>query len=531
MRRLRSLDFALALVAGLAASGAPGPARADDARCITALNQNAAGVVKALGRNVTACVKAADEAGLPEADACAESDPKNRITKAWAKLVAQDVGGDQDRCDGTPPGFLYEGSEAANAAARRAAFNLAHEILGESLDDGLVSDGDRAQARCRHTAIRSAHAVLDAQLAVWNACKKAALKAGAASTAEVESTCFAAAETDFVDAKGKIAKAYGKLTTGVVKTCVDPALDTDALLPGRCVGTAGDEFGPSLCIVRRAKCHACNAVVGMDGVGVDCDLFDDEQANASCFSCGDGTVEPGEECDGGADGAPLCSATCQTTAQSALVYSNPCNGGTTLADEALAALGVAANTFVSDPVGFHTAFDAGGFDVVVYDGFCNGIENGVRTRLESWIAGGGRTLVAYWDLSDSASLQAALGVATLAYGNGAFRAVHADPASPANPFDLRRDFPTPLNGASSAIAFTMGQELTLAGDGVLLARLDSDAGPGAIASTSGGRVVTLGFTPEMVGANNDGAAVDGDTDGVPDMQEMWENLIALVLSN
>jgi hypothetical protein len=35
----------------------------------------------------------------------------------------------------------------------------------------------------------------------------------------------------------------------------------------------------------------------------------------------------------------------------------------------------------------------------------------------------------------------------------------------------------------------------------------------------------------MVGANDDGAAVDADADGIPDMQEMWENLTALVFSN
>jgi hypothetical protein len=229
--------------------------------------------------------------------------------------------------------------------------------------------------------------------------------------------------------------------------------------------------GPSLCAVQRAECQACNAIAGMDGLDLDCDLFDDDLANESCYVCRDAVVEPGEECDGGGRGGPLCSSTCAIEATNALIFSNPCNGGSTLADDALGALGIQANVILDDFDAFNAAFDLGGFDLVVYDGFCSTLNAGTRTRLESWVGAGGRALVAFWQLGApvNASLQAALGVTAVLYGgDGVFRPVHADPVGPFDAFDLRRSLPSPLNGTSAG-TFYMGNELAVTGDGFLLA--------------------------------------------------------------
>ena len=56
-------------------------------------------------------------------------------------------------------------------------------------------------------------------------------------------------------------------------------------------------------------------------------------------------------------------------------------------------------------------------------------------------------------------------------------------------------------------------------------------GPGAVAVTNGGRTVAIGFTPELLGVHDDAAtALDADSDTIPDMQEIWENLISIVFS-
>jgi cysteine-rich repeat protein len=522
---MRSPARCLAL-ALLAAGALTLPAHADDAKCITTLNGNAAKVAKALGKDIRGCIKSADKKGLLGAETCSYSDLKGKVVKAKQKTLDQAVAGSQDKCGGQLPAFLYEGPSVANDAASRAAAGAAHDLFGPDLDTSVVTDGDKAKAKCRDTIYKDATGFFDVQLAEFNRCKKAALKAGAASTGDVEMACFLS--DGIVDPKGKIGKSRSKLASDAGKKCA--GLDTDTLFPGECVGQSG-EPAFSTCAGRVTTCQACTALARMDGLDLDCDLFDDGADNLSCTRCGNGVIEGAEQCDDGnfAEGDG-CSATCQIESTGALVFSDPCNGGSSLADEALAGLGIPVNVIVSSFGAFNTAFDAGGFDLVIYDGFCSDIDAGTRTRLDGWVQGGNRTIVAYWDLSGD-TLETSLGVTGVQYDSGTFRDVYDDPASPVDLFTLRQSVPSPITGASSLTPYDMGQELTLTGAGFLAGRLDSDAGPGAIAVTNSDRSVVLGFTPEMVGANDDGAAVDADTDGVPDMQELWENLVAYLYSH
>jgi cysteine-rich repeat protein len=502
------------------------PAHADDAKCITTLNGNAAKVAKTLGKDVRSCVKASDKKGVLGAEACSSGDLKGKVAKAMQRTLDQAVAGSKDKCGGQLPAFLYEGPVVANDAVERAVQGAAHDLFGADLDTSVVMDGDKAKAKCRDTIYKDVGKLFDVQLAEFNRCKKAALKAGAASNADVQMACVPGDAV--ADPKGKISKTRFKFAQDAGKKCA--GLDTDVLFPGACVGESG-EPAFSTCAGRVTSCQACTALARMDGLDLDCDLFDDAAANASCTRCGNGVIEGAEQCDDGnfasGDG---CSDTCQIESTGALVFSNPCNGGSSLADEALAGLGIPVNLIVSDFTGFNNAFDAGGFDLVIYDGFCNPIDPDTETRLEGWIQGGNRTIVAYWDLSGGA-LESSLGLTGVQYDSGTFRDVYDDPMSPVDLFTLRQSVPSPITGASSGIPFDMGQELTLTGAGFLAARLDSDVGPGAIAVTNSDRSITLGFTPEMVGANDDGAAVDADADTVPDMQELWENLVAYLFSH
>jgi cysteine-rich repeat protein len=510
----RSTAFASLAAALLLAA----PAGADDVKCISALNTNAANVVKVFSKHLRGCVEAADKAGALTAAACAAVDPGNKIANAAQKAVEQDVGGAKDKCENTAPAFAYTGAGNATEFAGISAVGLSRNLFGSDLDESVVTDGSKAKKACRDAVYKDAAALLDANLAQFNACKKAALKSGVSSDEQLAAACLP--KSVLADPKQKLAPKRAKLVKDVEKKCT--GLLSTELFPGDCA----KDSALASCVERAAQCRACTAIARIDGLAPECDLYDNGTADDSCAVCGDSAIEGAETCDDGnthdGDG---CSSTCQFS--SALVFSNPCNGGSTRADDALATFGGPVHLVVDDFTAFNTAFDAGGFDLVVFDSFCDAIEDSASARLQTWAAGGGRLLIAYWGLHSDNSLEAALGVSSVVYYDD-FRDVFADPASPTNFFTLDHTFPSPLTGSDPGDDYAIGQELTLTGAGFLAARLDSTSGPGAIAVTNSGRTVVLGFTPELSGTNDSGPIVDADLDGVGDMQELWENVIRYV---
>ncbi len=191
-----------------------------------------------------------------------------------------------------------------------------------------------------------------------------------------------------------------------------------------------------------------------------------------------------------------------------------------LAPAAVTAMG-GTPTLTETDSAFAAAFDAGGFSAIVIDAPYETLPSGIESRLSTWVAGGGRLVFAYWDLDGSPTLQTLLGVSTSDYFTP--KSVYADPASPVDVFSFKQVLPSPLAGAVDEVDDD-GDDLTLTGAGFLAARLGSAAGPGGIAVVAGGRVIVNGFTPYNF------RSVDADSDGSPDMRELWENELAYVLS-
>jgi cysteine-rich repeat protein len=105
---------------------------------------------------------------------------------------------------------------------------------------------------------------------------------------------------------------------GVADACA--ASDTNVVLPGACAGSAD----LAACVARRAVCRACRAETATDHVGADCDLrADDGESNDSCPNtfvqpCGNGVLDPGEECDDhNLSDADCCSSACTPVAAGA----------------------------------------------------------------------------------------------------------------------------------------------------------------------------------------------------------------------
>ena len=65
----------------------------------------------------------------------------------------------------------------------------------------------------------------------------------------------------------------------IPKTCVGKGVDLAAAFPG-CV--PADAGALASCVDASVRCHVCTALVQGDGLGVNCDAFDDGQVNASC---------------------------------------------------------------------------------------------------------------------------------------------------------------------------------------------------------------------------------------------------------
>ncbi len=257
------------------------PAAAEDAKCIAAFNKNAGKVASVQGKEIRKCVKAADKAGTPNAAACSIADGKDKVAKAQGRTVDQDVGGASDKCDGTAPTFLYSGAANANSVAAQAALGLAADMFGADLDSSVVTDGDRAKSKCRDQVYKAATKVFDTKAKVFLKCKSQALKTGASDNAAVESACVVAGGPGLVDGNDKVRKSVEKLMGKASKSCIDTSQATDTLFPGDCTGQTGDPaFG--VCIDRLIECRVCEMLNDVDGLSIDCDLFDDGLDNSTC---------------------------------------------------------------------------------------------------------------------------------------------------------------------------------------------------------------------------------------------------------
>ena len=218
----------------------------------------------------------------------------------------------------------------------------------------------------------------------------------------------------------------------------------------------------------------------------------------------------------------------QADPTSAILYYQP-TGGVTFANEAAGALGVSISR-VTNATAFNAAFDAGGFDMIIYEDGQGGMTTDTQARLRGWIGRGGRLVFSWWALTLSTSMQQALGL-TVTSSYTAYRDVYRDPTLPVDFFALPiqrgnrpvwTELPSPLTGAD--LSGVNGVELQLASPGFIAARLDSVTGPGAIAVTRRGRVIVNGFLPA------DTVNVDNDNDGIEDMRELYENEILYLYS-
>lgn len=248
------------------------------------------------------CVKDAGKGSLATTvDLCLVDLQGGKAAKLSEKLVRAQ----EKKCASPLPPFGFRPAELISASATAGTVMIIEELFGKPVDPAVVRRDDYTGddgVKCQLQLVDASATYAEARLKEFKNCKKKSLKQKTiVDVTELGEGCVTA------DPRGKVAAARTRITDTLAAKC-DPA-QLAALFPGRCAPSATtlDAFG--LCIAQRVDCETCVLTNAMDGLLFDCDLLDDGIANASCRTCGNGSVEVSESCDDGGESSS-CDIDC-----------------------------------------------------------------------------------------------------------------------------------------------------------------------------------------------------------------------------
>lgn len=262
----------LTILAG-AAPGAAQVQSAKQAKCVTAMNDAAAKVVKAQMGAARKCLKGASSGRLvpgQTAQQCLGADNGAKVARAAMATAAKAA----SVCKPPLPDFGHAPASTVSAAAVTGALGTFGDVFGADLDDAaILAATDKAGAKCQAAVAKAVDTLLATLLGELRGCKKAGLKSSAIPSAAALAACLDAIDGD---ARGKVARARAKLAATLTGTCATTTLAT--AFPGDCAAASD----VPACIAARSRCHVCNTFTRADALDADCDLFDDALGNASC---------------------------------------------------------------------------------------------------------------------------------------------------------------------------------------------------------------------------------------------------------
>ncbi len=297
MRRYRrSAQVALSLAVGAATLGlaAPGWAAADSFGCRLAIGKAGSKIAPTGYKASLACRKAADKAGQAtgpcDVPGSSGFDPKGTYSGAKSKgmtlITANCLSGD-------PVLGNYDGGDPAGAVFPEIDGAIGGNQLGTAgnLNQSTGNPPDlKTRIKCVETIVKAEGAIVKEIVRGGTKCQKA-LDNGAASFGPLDSSCLLTGTKSVPKATALINKACGSLNPSDIGTC-SPLPD----------------------------CATSNTVNAAQDIA---------QAiyfkKAAASTCGNGTVESGEQCDDGANnGQPgdLCNTKCESLAET-------CGPGTT----------------------------------------------------------------------------------------------------------------------------------------------------------------------------------------------------------
>lgn len=266
------LGVFLSLLAVAAPCGAQVPS-SKQAKCVTAMNDAAAKVVKAQVGAAQKCLKAAASDRLAPgqtAQQCLAADNGGKVARAATATSAKAAA----VCKPPLPDFGYSAASTVSAAAAAGALASFGDLFGADLDAAAIdAASSKAGAKCQAAVTKATDKLLAVMLGELRGCKKAGLKNQSITSAATLAACLDAIDTD---RRGKVARARAKLTATMNGACAMTTLAT--AFPGDCAAASD----VPACVATRSRCHVCNVFDQADALAADCDLFDDALGNASC---------------------------------------------------------------------------------------------------------------------------------------------------------------------------------------------------------------------------------------------------------
>ena len=266
----------MVLISILWLAGGVAQAQIGDPKCADKANNFGGKVSAAENKEVRGCIKAAGKGTLATtAEACLTADTHGKVQTKKDKVTSLFAAG--AACEGLASTDLVTDAATINGAQVAQSIALAHDIFGANLDGGQLSTM-QAERKCQDKLEQRSGQLFDAWVKLFRKCKKAAMKDGATTEADVIAACLASPAVRGVgsalpDPKSKVAGKGAKLADDVQNTCA--TLDLDALAPGACLG-GGVQGDVAKCLQDLAECRACEAVKQADGLQIDCDLVDND---------------------------------------------------------------------------------------------------------------------------------------------------------------------------------------------------------------------------------------------------------------
>ncbi len=402
-------------------------------------------------------------------------------------------------CSGCTIGGVCQAAGAVNPANQCQSCQTATSSSGWSPRTGATCDDG---AYCTTGETCSAAAVCGAGSA-----------RGCADAVSCNGTETCNEATDRCDA-GTTTCTGGQVCNVATNSCVLTCVGGTTNCGGTCTNLSFDPANCSACgVVCPAVAHAspactsgscgfaCNAGFRDCTIAAGCET-DVLSSATNCGACGN-------ICTGGT----TCSAGA-CIASRVLVYYDSFSTPVEPAGAAATALGRTVSAHTSGAT-FATAYDAGGWGVVVIDVPGSALPAEVRARVLARIASGLPLIFSWWQLSSDPALAAALQVTTSDFSTP--RPVYPRTGASVNFFTSSQVFPAPLTSTDDA--GINGQLLTSTAGGEVLCTFDSASGAAAIVTANAHKTLVLGFLPwDFQRTNNDG-------DATLDTVELFQNLL------
>jgi len=246
----------------------------DQQACLNVMHKDFSKIAKAQASEIAKCAKAGAAGKLSGTiETCMSADPKSKVARAEARARSDFL----IRCVPALPDFGVTTIQGVTDAGAPGERDAAHFLFGPNLDGTIVSSSGTtgALSKCQLSVLKGAQRCRATRLSAFADCLKRGTADGTIRFAGALAACLDA------DTKGKIAKAChsgsGKLDRAVATRCVLGAGELGAAFPGCAAG------GPlAECVDAELRCSVCRDLNSVDGLGRDCDVYDDGANDGSC---------------------------------------------------------------------------------------------------------------------------------------------------------------------------------------------------------------------------------------------------------